>query len=600
MSDSTPKTAVPSAQQSNPDNSDNEIKQALGYCRKALISIGLFSFVINMLMLTGPLFMLQVYDRVLTSRSIPTLIALTVLIAGLFGFMGILEIIRSKVLVRIGLKLDSVLTERIFNIWLLQGLLKSDGKKTNPLADLATMRQFLSGNAPVALFDLPWVPFYLALVFLLHWTLGLVAVVGALIVFVLALTNELSTRNHLKRGAAHTAAAGAYADQSHRNAETVLAMGMGENVQKRWQQSHQEGIKNNITASDRAGTLTATSKTFRMFLQSIILAVGAALAVEQLITPGVMIAASILTGRALAPVDQTLAQWKGVITARQAYQRLKALLNSIPKEKDKTDLPDPEGKLSVEKVFVTPPGGSKPALKGVNFTLEPGQGLGVIGTSASGKSTLARLLIGAWLPMQGTVRLDGATLDQWKRVSLGKHIGYLPQQVELFSGTIKENIARFSPEAQDADVIEAAQRAGVHEMILRLANGYETEIGTDGAGLSGGQKQRIALARALYLDPALVILDEPNSNLDSEGDASLTEAIKGIRARGKTVIVMAHRPSAIAAVDMLLMLNDGQKTAFGPKEQVLKEVTQQVPNSQSSVQENPPQAGQTTPLGTAG
>ncbi|MEH6633717.1 MAG: type I secretion system permease/ATPase [Halopseudomonas aestusnigri] len=574
MSDGKTILAAPSTQQPNTGIPGNEIKEALGYCRKAILSIGLFSFIINVLMLTGPLFMLQVYDRVLTSRSIPTLIALTILIAGLFGFMGILEIIRSKILVRIGLKLDICLTERIFNIRLLQGLLQNSGKKTNPLSDLATMRQFLSGAAPIALFDLPWVPFYLALVFMLHWTLGLVAVVGALVVFVLALTNELSTRNYLKKGAAYTASAGSFAEQSHRSSETVLAMGMGDNMHKKWQETHQEGIKNQITASDRAGTLTASSKTFRMFLQSIILAVGAALAVEQLITPGVMIAASILTGRALAPIDQTLAQWKGVITARQAYQRLKHLLNSIPKEKDKIDLPEPKGHLQVEMVVVTPPGAGKPALKGVNFELQPGQGLGVIGNSASGKSTLARLLIRAWSPIQGNVRLDGATLDQWTRVALGKHIGYLPQQVELFSGTIKENIARFNPEVEDSDVIEAAQRAGVHDMILQLPEGYESYIGTDGAGLSGGQKQRIALARALYLDPALVILDEPNSNLDAEGDASLTAAIKGIRDRGKTVIVMAHRPSAIIAVDMLLILNDGQQTAFGPKEQVLKEITQ--------------------------
>ena len=354
-------------------------------------------------------------------------------------------------------------------------------------------------------------------------------------------------------------------------------MGMAENVHDRWQQMHQEGIKSQITASDRAGTLTATSKTFRMFLQSIILAVGAALAVNQIVTGGVMIAASILTGRALAPVDQTLAQWKGIIIARQAYQRLNQLLSSIPAEKNKTELLPPQGYLSVENVLVTPPGATHPALRGINFALQPGQGLGVIGSSASGKSTLARLLIGAWLPQQGTVRLDGATFDQWNRTSLGQHIGYLPQQVELFRGTIRDNISRFSPEAQDCDVIEAAQRAGVHEMILRLSEGYETEIGTDGAGLSGGQKQRIALARALYLDPALVILDEPNSNLDAEGDNSLTIAIKGIRERGKTVIVMAHRPSAIAAVDMLLMLKEGQQSSFGPKEKVLKEVTQRVP-----------------------
>ena len=556
----------------SPCRSHFDIGDVLRSCRRAFIGVGAFSFIINLLMLTGPLFMLQVYDRVLTSQSIPTLIALTVLVFGLYVFMGALEFIRSRVLARIGVKLDRDLSRQTFALWIKQGLMKRSAGSAEPLSDLQKLKQFLGGTGPSTLFDIPWVPVYLGIIFLLHVTLGLVATIGAVLIFVLALLNEAVTRRTLEQANRTNALASGFADLSHRNAEAVTAMGMGKQVEQRWLGIHAYASALQLRASDKGGFFIATSKVSRLFLQSVMLAAGAALAIEQVITPGVMIAASIIMGRALAPVDQAIAQWKGFVSARQSYTRLSLLFKALPKEKERLSLPAPAGVLDVEEVFVTPPGAEKPVLENLRFRLQPGQALGVIGPSASGKSTLARLMVGVWIPMRGTVRLDGATLDQWNPDELGPYIGYLPQSVELFDGTVKENIARFQPDATDEAIVTAARRAGVHDMILRLPQGYETRIGEGGAFLSAGQRQRIALARALYGDPRVVILDEPNSNLDAEGDAALTHAIEALKQLGRTVVVMTHRPSAIAAVDLLLMLQNGRQQAFGPKEQVLQAV----------------------------
>ena len=449
------------------------------------------------------------------------------------------------------------------------------GERSQSLRDLDGLRQFLTGPGPFAFFDAPWVPLYLLVVFLFHPMLGLIALVGAVVLFTIALANELLTRKPLQQANAEVLGAYAFAETSLRNAEVLESMGMLGGIQKRWAARHLNGLALQTTASDRAGTLTSSSKSVRMFLQVAILGVGAWLAIQQIITPGVMIAASIIMGRALAPVEQAIGHWRQFVGARSAYRRLDALLRESPIQIGHVTLPEPKGYLSVEQMTAVPPGAARPVLEDVAFRLEPGEALGVIGPSASGKSTLARLLVGVWPPSAGAVRLDGVELHAWESVELGPYIGYLPQDVELFSGTVAENIARFAEEPDPEQVVQAAKRAGVHEMVLQLSDGYDTQIGENGGVLSGGQRQRIGLARALFGKPALVVLDEPNSNLDAAGDQALAEAILGLKAQKTTVVVMAHRPSAIAAVDKLLMLRDGKVQAFGPKEEVLAQVTRQ-------------------------
>jgi len=553
-------------------NQRTELDEALQNSRRAFISIGVFSATINLLMLTGPLYMLQVYDRVLLSRSMSTLVALSILMAGLYAFMGVLELIRSRVLVRIGNRVEEDLREQTFNLWIYQGKYGNTGVRGRPLDDLSQVKTFLSGPAPGALFDMPWAPIFIGVIWILHWTLGLAALIGAVIIFIVAILNELTTRRALVESQQLLMQSRNIADNTYRQSDSVVAMGMGKNLQARWQTTQQQGANLHTSGSDRAGGYTATTKAFRMFLQSAILGLGCALAVVQIITPGTMIAGSIIMGRALAPLQMAIGQWKGFVRARQAYARLNEFYQAVPTNADTLQLPEPEGHIVVQSVFAAPPGAKKAILQNVSFELKPGQGLGVIGPSASGKSTLARLLVGVWTPQRGAVRLDGATFDQWNRHALGSHIGYLPQDVALFDGTIKENIARFNPSASDEAIVEAAQQASVHDMILAMPNGYETIIGNGNFILSGGQVQRIALARALYGNPKLLVLDEPNANLDTEGDKALTNAIADSRRRGGTVIVMTHRPSAIAAVDMVLMLRDGQVEEFGPKDDVIKKL----------------------------
>lgn len=553
----------------------SEVGAAMMASRGAFFMTGVFSFFINLLMLTAPLYMLQVYDRVLASRSEATLMALTVLAGGMLLVMGLLDLIRSRVLVRVGTRLDDLLNPRVFSAIFQRSLRIRRGERSQPLRDLDSLRQFLTGPGPFAFFDAPWVPLYLLVVFLFHPLLGLIALGGAVVLFAIALANELLTRKPLQQANAEVLAAYAFAETSLRNAEVLEAMGMLGGIQKRWVARHQDGLALQTTASDRAGTLTSSSKAIRMFLQVAILGVGAWLAIQQIITPGIMIAASIIMGRALAPIEQAIGHWRQFVGARSAYRRLDTLLKESPLQAGHLTLPEPKGYLSVEQVVAVPPGAARPVLKGIAFRLEPGEALGVIGPSAAGKSTLARLLVGVWPPSAGAVRLDGAELHAWNRVELGPHIGYLPQDVELFTGTVAENIGRFADEPDSEQVVQAAKRAGVHEMVLQLSDGYDTQIGENGSVLSGGQRQRIGLARALYGKPVLVVLDEPNSNLDAAGDQALTDAILGLKSQNATVVVMAHRPSAISAVDKLLMLRDGKIEAFGPKEEVLAQVTRQ-------------------------
>ena len=566
------------------------VGRALISARKAFWGVGIFSVFVNMLMLTGPIYMLQVYDRVLASRSISTLVAISILMAALYAFMGFLDFCRSRVLIRLANQFEESLGERTYRIWLKQGLMGRAAARHAPLNDLSTLRQFLSGNAPGTFFDIPWVPLFIIVIFFLHWTLGVLAIFGGIVIFFAAMMNEWGTRKPLVESMKLRRMEQAFAQQTHRNADTIEAMGMGDNMRRRWQSISRQSAKESQIASDRSGSSTAFSKAFRMFIQSAILGLGGALAVKQIITPGAMIAGSIIMGRALAPIQMAIGQWRGFNAARDAYSRLNAFYEIVPEDGDNLQLPAPTGHLRVENLTAGPPGAQSAILAGLHFDLKPGQGLGVIGPSAAGKSTLARLLVGIWLPQKGAVRLDGATFDQWSHDEIGKYIGYLPQEVELFDGTVGENISRFNGDAESEAIVEAARWAGVHELILRLPEGYDTKIGEGGAVLSGGQTQRVALARALYGDPVLIVLDEPNASLDAEGDAALSRAIAEARKRNKTVVVMAHRPSAIAAVDQLLMLKDGRQTAFGPKEEVLKELRAQNPQAQPSKPQTKPAA----------
>ena len=563
------------------------VGQAVMSARGALKGIALFSMVINLLMLTGPLYMLQVYDRVLISGSGVTLLSLSILMVLMFAFMGFLEFCRSRVLLRVADKFERDLGGRTFEAWMQHGLGGQAAKRAQPLTDVSTLRQFISGNAPGTFFDIPWVFIYIAVIFFLHWSLGVMAIIGTLIIFLSALYNEIATRKPQKEALKFRRAEQSFAQQAHRNTDAITAMGMQGAMKNRWQHLNRLGTKEAVLAGDRAGTASSFTKGFRMTMQSGILGLGGFLAIKGIITPGAMIAGSIILGRALAPVQMAIGQWRGFNAARDAYHRLIAFYELTADEPETLTLPEPKGELRVENVFAGPPGAAKATLTGLNFKLEPGQGLGVIGPSASGKSTLARLLVGIWTPQKGAIRLDGANFDQWNKDQLGPHIGYLPQRVELFDGTIAENIARFNPDARDDSVWEAARLAGVHEMVLRLANGYQTRIGEGGAVLSGGQVQRIGLARALFGRPKLVVLDEPNSNLDTEGDKALRKAIISLRKAGSTVIVMAHRPSAISEVDHLLMLKDGHQMAFGPKEEVLKAAAAQGGKRQGETKNKP-------------
>ena len=551
----------------------SELAAALGACRRAFTAIALFSGMSNILMLTGALFMLEIYDRVLPSRSVPTLVALLILVAGLYGAQGLIDMIRSRILVRIGHSLDEAMSLRIYDaIVRLPLKIGSKGEGTQPIRDLDSVRGFLSGIGPVAFFDLPWMPVYLAICFLFHTYIGLTALFGAVVLVMLTLITEVMTRRPTRGAAQFAMARNTLLEASRRNAEAITAMGMVGRISKRWHDLNRNYVASSGRASDVGGGLGAFSKVLRLLLQSAILAVGAWLVINQESTPGIIIAGSILGARALAPVDLAIANWRGFVGARQSWQRLSQLLGALPKTAEPMPLKPPAHTLVVQNGAVAPPGHQKIVCQDINFTLVAGKALGVIGPTASGKSSLARMLVGVWTPVRGTVRLDGATLDQWSPETLGRHIGYVPQDVELFNGTVAQNISRFE-DPPDADaVIAAAQAAGVHDLIINLPDGYETVVGEQGGALSAGQAQRIALARALYRDPFLVVLDEPNSNLDAEGDEALTRAILGLRARGAITVVVAHRPSAIAGVDYILIMAKGRQQQFGPKEEILTRV----------------------------
>ena len=557
-----------------------ELRRALGASRGLLLGVGVFSLFVNLLMLTGPLFMLQVYDRVLASRSEATLLTLFLLITALFSLMGVLDFARTRVLARAGARFQALLDRRVFEAVLRRAISPDErGRPSSGVRDLESIQRALSGPAPFAFFDAPWAPLFLAAIFFFHWSLGLLAMGGGLVLFAVAILNERRAREPLGASAEASARSDGYAEVLRREGETIQGLGMRSAAIARWEKLREGALGAQIAASDATSGYAVASKTLRFYLQSAMLGLGALLAIEGAISPGVMIAASILMGRALAPVEQAIGQWAVMQRAFKGWTGLTELLRTTPPPSSPTPLPAPKGVVSVEGVTAAPPGARAPTLRNVSFRVEPGQALGVIGPSAAGKSTLARLLVGIWRPVQGSVRLDGAELGQYSDDDLGRHVGYLPQDVALFDGTVTENIARMAAEADPAAVVTAARRAGAHELILRLPQGYDTPIGPSGARLSGGQRQRIALARALYGDPAVVVMDEPNSNLDAQGEQALVLAIKDLRERGRTAIVMAHRPSAIAACDVLLMLDAGTPRAFGPKEEVLRQTTANHPQA---------------------
>jgi ATP-binding cassette subfamily C protein len=539
--------------------------------------------------------MLEVYDRVLPSRSVPTLIGLGVLTALLMSVQGILDMIRGRVLVRIGASLDEALSQRVYTSIVMLPLKapnQSDGLQ--PLRDLDGVRSFLSGLGPTALFDLPWMPIYLGVIFAFHPLLGIVALTGAIFLVALTLMAELLTRRPSRAATDFIVPRHTLAETSRRNAEVLVAMGMAGRMASQWGEANKGYMASQRAASDVTGGLGAISKVFRVMLQSAVLAVGAYLVIHQEATAGIIIAGSILTARAFAPVDLAIAHWKGFAAARQGWKRLAKLLALLPEASERLPLPAPIAQLSVEAATVMPPGGNRPCVTDVSFALTAGQGLGVIGPSAAGKSSLARLLVGVWQPARGKIRLDGAALDQWDSEALGQHVGYLPQDVELFPGTVAQNIARFDRAAAPELVVAAAKNAGAHELIVGLPDGYDTKLGGHALGLSAGQQQRIALARALYGDPFLVVLDEPNSNLDAEGDEALTQAILRVRERKGIVVVIAHRPSALGGVNMVLMLSHGRQQAFGPKEEVLSRVLRPQALTPPPLRVVPDQAGRTS------
>lgn len=556
----------------------SELSDALRDCRGAFLGVGVMSCVINLLYLTGSIFMLEVYDRVLPSRSVPTLIGLVLLAAGLYLAQGVLDLIRGRILGRIGTALDESLNGRVFDtIVRLPLTVGGRNEGVQPLRDLDNVRTFLGSQGPSAFFDLPWLPLYLAICFAFHVMIGVTALAGAIVLVTLTVVTEYLTREPAKQAMVLAAQRNDLATASRRNAEVLVAMGMAGRLMRRWRETNEQYLAGNQRASDVAGGLGAIAKVLRMMLQSAVLAVGAYLVIHQEATAGIIIASSILSARALAPVDLAIAHWKSFVTARQSWRRLNQLLHTIPERPVPTLLQPPVSRLSVEGLSIAAPGDQKILVQDVSFMLSAGQGLGVIGPSASGKSSLVRALVGVWRPVRGHVRLDGAALDQWSSDELGRHVGYLPQDVELFAGTVAQNISRFDPKAAADDIIAAAKEAGVHDMIIKMRDGYDTQVGEQGASLSAGQAQRVALARALYGRPFLIVLDEPNSNLDTDGDEALTRAIRAARARDAIVVVVAHRPIGIEAVDQIVVMKDGRVQAFGPKETVLAQVLQSRP-----------------------
>lgn len=552
-----------------------ELRNARAESRCLFLIVILFSIFVNLLMLTGPLFMMQVYDRVLASRHEATLLALFGLVALLFLIMGVLEIARSQIMARIASRFQARLDRRVFSAAMsLIAKRPGDVAALSAQRDLDALRQFIGSPVLVALIDIPWTPFFVFTIFLFHPMMGWLAVAGGLFLIAVTLLNQRMTGRLRQEANVTSIMADRFAEQVKSESETIGALGMREASYDRWGGQRAEMLYAGVRAGDRSTVFSTISKIFRLFLQSAMLALGAWLVLRNELTAGAMIASSILLGRALAPIEMAIGQWPLAQQAHQGWRRLSILLAAVPANPDLTPLPRPEARLDIQQLSVAPPGERHPVLHQVSFSLTPGQVLGVIGPSASGKSSLARAMIGAWPAISGVIRLDGAGIEQYEPDTLGRHIGYLPQRVALFDGTIAENIARLAPGADPSEVITAAKRAGSHEMIVKLPEGYDTRVTANGGRLSGGQIQRIGLARALYGDPVMVVLDEPNSNLDNEGSLAINKTIRELKMANRIILVMAHRPAALSECDLLLFLENGRMRAFGPRDEVLRETIQ--------------------------
>ena len=554
----------------------SDLQRALYLCRSAFYAAAGFSLVINLLQLVPTIYMLQLYDRVVPTGNLYTLLMLTIIVIVLFITLAILEWVRSQILVRVSSRLETLLNDRLYQVAFKQALY-SGGQKASaqPLDDLTGLRQFLTGQGLFAFFDAPWLPVYIGVMFVFHAWYGWSAVATALILIAIAILNEKLTSKPLAEANNLVIQGRNIVSKNLRNAEVIESMGMLSQIRTRWLKTTVQVLVLQAAASERAGLISALSKLIRLSSQSLILGLGAYLTIQHEITSGMMLAGSILLGRALAPIDILINSWKGFINARGQYSRLTDLLNRIPADTERMSLPSPQGKLQLENAVVVPPGAKLPALRGINVLIEKGDILGVIGPSGAGKSTFARALLGIWPPSSGKIRLDGADVFSWNRHELGPFIGYLPQDIELFEGTISENIARFG-EINAEEVVNAAQMADVHELILRLPEGYDTLIGADGGNLSQGQRQRIGLARALYGNPVIIVLDEPNSNLDEQGEIALANAIKRLKAKRTTVVVISHRSNILTQVDNLLLLNEGAVSLYGPREQIIAQLQQRM------------------------
>ncbi len=566
-----------------------EILAIIKASRGAFMSALFFSWIVNLLTLTGSLFMLQVYDRVIPSSSVTTLIALSLIVLVLYVFYGVLDFVRMRILVRIGRRLEEGLRMRVFDATAYLALKRNNNAGGQPVQDLSTIRQFLGGQGPLAFMDMPFVPIFLLVCFLLHWILGVVALVSAAIIFVLAMLTERASRNHMAQANIATVKANAITEEARRNAEALHSLGMKGAIRRNWTKIQHEALDFQTRANDAGGRYSMYSKVFRMITQSAMLGAGAWLAIRHEISGGSIIASSIIMGRALAPVEQAVGNWQQFLGFRKAYERLNRVLDAVAPDKQRMKLPDPKGVLDVENLVVMLPGSDKPVLQGVSFKVAPGQGLGIIGPTGAGKSTLARALVGLIAPARGSVRLDGATPDQRDDDELGRLIGYLPQDTQIFDGTVAQNISRFAEEPDSQKIVEAAQLANIHDFIMRLPQGYDTPLAEGGSRLSAGQRQRVALARALFGDPVLFVMDEPNSNLDADGEIALDRAIRASIKRGAAVVVVAHRPSALHAMDNLLVLTNGQIAAMGTRDEILRKVSAPPQQSQPNPTAKPQQ-----------
>lgn len=558
---------------STPFKRPNELRRLLQSCQGYFVTAAFFSLAINLLYLAGPLYMLQVYDRVIASSSEITLLMLTIaLLMALLALAG-LDAIRARVLTRASIRLDQTIAPRVMTAIIDRA---AGGARSYLLRDFDTFRQFITGTGVHAILDLPWTPIYIAVIFGLHPALGMFALAGSIILILMALLNEWIVKPPLSESNEAASKNYNFTEMSLRNTEVVRAMGMTAGLLKRWSRDRNRMLERQVVASDRAATMQSLIRFLRLSMQSLILGLGAYLVIERLTTAGAMFAASILLGRALQPVEQIVGSWRGLVSARVAFLRLRELLAGAQAQEPRLTLPRPGGGLSVEALSYAAPGMSKPILRGVSFQIEPGEVLGIIGPSGAGKSTLARHIVGVQAPSAGAVRIDGADVSSWIKTSLGQHLGYLPQDVELFADSVAANICRFN-DGEDSEVIVAARMAGVHDMILRLPAGYDSQVGEAGTILSGGYRQRIGLARAVYGNPSLVVLDEPSSNLDSDGDAALAACIMQLKKRGTTVIIISHRPATIGVVDKILVLREGVVEMFGPRAEILARLTRPVP-----------------------